>query len=120
MRRSSACAGTGHGTRPAPGLLGPSFPPGNTYLATCQKSARAFAALLEKSQKACDLVVMIWSSGEIPGHVSLSRVSCVTPTPNDPAPFGIGPSYAIDSNGNIVTIQSEEHWNQIRRTLLAS
>ena len=100
--------------------FGPIFPPGPNYMASCHRSAQTFTAQLEKAQKACDLIVMVWSSGEIPGRVLLSRVSCLTPTPNDLAPYQTGPSYAIDSIGNIVNIQSEEHWNQIRRTLLGT
>jgi hypothetical protein len=78
----------------------------------------AFSALLERAQKSCDLIVLVWSSGEIPGRVSLNRVSCLTPTPNEQTPYRTGPSYAIDSMGNVVSILSEEHWYQIRRTLL--
>lgn len=111
---------------PATGLAphldcaGPTFPPGPDYMVSCRRSAQAFSALLENAQKPCDQIVMVWSSGQIPGRVSLNRVSCLTPTPNDRSPYRTGPSYAIDSIGNIVTIQSEEHWDQIRRTLLGN
>jgi hypothetical protein len=108
------------GLAPHLGCAGPTFPPGADYMVTCSRSATAFAALLERAQKPCDLIVMVWSSGEIPGRVSLNRVSCLTPTPKDQAPYRTGPSYAIDSSGNIVSILSEEHWNQIRRTLLGT
>jgi hypothetical protein len=108
------------GLAPHLGCAGPTFPPGPDYMVSCSRSAMAFSTLLERAQKPCDLIVMVWSSGEIPGHVSLNRVSCLTPTPNDLAPYRTGPSYAVDSLGNIVNIQSEEHWNQIRRTLLGN
>jgi hypothetical protein len=108
------------GLAPHLACAGPAFAPGPDYAASCQRSAQTFSAQLERAQKPCDLIVMIWSSGEIPGRVSLNRVSCLTPTPNDRSPYQTGPSYAIDSMGNIVTIQSEEHWDQIRRTLLGN
>lgn len=111
---------------PATGLaahidcFGPSFPTGPDYKASCIRSAKSFSAQLERAQKPCDLIVMVWSSGEIPGRTSLSRVSCLTPTSDGSMPYETGPSYAIDSLGNIVSIMSEEHWAQIRRTLLGS
>jgi hypothetical protein len=93
------------------------FPPGPDWMVSRTRAATTFAALLENARKPCDLIVMVWSSAEIPGRVSLNRVSCLIPS-DDPGPYRTGPSYAIDSQGNIVSILSEDHWTQVRRSLL--